>query len=124
MNWNSGYNYWVNQQLISIEAEILWYFMDSWVPVDFYITMVAGSVILTLSVEVTRLACPGDVVTFTCTVIQGTTLTWISEPFITENDPLTFVNSSCLPVLPSPRCRIYVVDLSGHSIALALQACS
>lgn len=57
------------------------------------IAMVAGSVILTSSVEVTRLACPGDVMTFTCTVIQGTTLTWISEPFITKNDPLTFVNS-------------------------------
>ena len=54
---------------------------------------VEGSVILSSDVEVTRLACPGDVVTFTCTVIQGTTLTWISEPFITENDPLTFVNS-------------------------------
>ena len=57
------------------------------------IIVIAGSVILTSSVEVTRLACPGDLVTFTCRVIQGTTLTWISEPFIPENDPLTFVNS-------------------------------
>jgi len=37
--------------------------------------------------------CPGSVEIFTCSVIQGTALTWISESFIPENNPLRFMNS-------------------------------
>ena len=32
-----------------------------------------------------RRACPGEVVTYTCTVTQGTGLEWIVEPFLSSN---------------------------------------
>jgi len=37
-------------------------------------------------------ACPEELVTFKCTVIQGATLEWIIQPFIVENDPITFLS--------------------------------
>ena len=38
----------------------------------------------------TRQACPGETVTYTCTVIEGTFLDWIVEPFINDSDPVRF----------------------------------
>ena len=37
-----------------------------------------------------RWACPGETVTYTCTVNQGTFLDWIVEPFINDSDPVRF----------------------------------
>jgi len=34
--------------------------------------------------------CPGEVVTYTCTVIQGNVLEWVAEPFITGTNRLRF----------------------------------
>ena len=45
---------------------------------------------LTSSVELDgrQAACPGEVVTFTCTVAEAVALEWIAEPFIPRNDPI------------------------------------
>ena len=51
--------------------------------------MYAATVVLDSSVG-TRQACPGEMVTYTCTVIQGTFLDWIVEPFIDDSDPVRF----------------------------------
>ena len=37
-------------------------------------------------------ACPEEVVTFQCTVVQGASLEWIIQPFIVESDPITFLS--------------------------------
>ena len=41
-----------------------------------------------------RQACPGDTVTYTCTVSQGTALGWIVEPFIIDSDPVRFTTAA------------------------------
>ena len=38
-------------------------------------------------------ACPGEVVTYTCTVIQGIRLEWVAAPFIMEMNVLQFTPS-------------------------------
>ena len=38
-------------------------------------------------------ACPGEVVTFTCVVEDGATLSWTAEPYITMMDPIRFILS-------------------------------
>ena len=51
---------------------------------------------LTSSVEEAgrQVACPGEVVTFTCMVTDGSSLRWIAEPFINGRNPITFLVSS------------------------------
>ena len=51
---------------------------------------------LTSSVEQDgrQVACPGEVVTLTCMVIEATRLRWIAEPFIPQSDPIDFVPST------------------------------
>ena len=41
----------------------------------------------------TRPVCPGEMVTYTCTVPQGLLLEWIVEPFLPANDPVQFQSS-------------------------------
>ena len=41
-----------------------------------------------------RWACPGETVTYTCTVTQGTFLDWIVEPFINDSDPVRFTTAA------------------------------
>ena len=41
-----------------------------------------------------RQACPGETVTYTCTVTQGFALKWIVEPFISGNDPIRFTSTT------------------------------
>ena len=43
-----------------------------------------------------RQACPGDMVTYTCTVSQGTALGWIVEPFIIDSDPVRFTTAATI----------------------------
>ena len=51
------------------------------------------TVTLTSSVEQAerQAACPEEEVTFTCMVTEAAGLQWIAEPFIHQNNPLTFV---------------------------------
>ena len=48
---------------------------------------------LTSSVD-GRTACPGERVTFTCTVTQGRTLEWTAESFIMHNNRLQFTTTT------------------------------
>ena len=48
---------------------------------------------LTSSVDGRQAACPGEVVTYTCTVIQGIRLEWVAAPFIMEINVLQFTPS-------------------------------
>ena len=41
-------------------------------------------------------ACPGEVVTFTCMVTDGATLSWTAEPYISMRDPIRFLLSATL----------------------------
>ena len=69
----------------------------------------AQTVVLDSSVGM-RQACPGEMVTYTCTVTQGFRLDWIVEPFISSGDPLRFTSTTptqssmdCNDVIP-PQC--------------------
>lgn len=52
----------------------------------------AESVLLTSSVEQDgrQLACPGEVITFTCTIAKAAGIRWTAEPFITQTNPIIF----------------------------------
>ena len=52
----------------------------------------AATVVLNSSVGM-RQACPGEMVTYTCTVNQGIGLEWIVEPFLPANDPIQFTST-------------------------------
>ena len=41
-----------------------------------------------------RQVCPGEMVTYTCTVNQGTALEWIVEPFIIDGDSVRFTTAA------------------------------
>ena len=41
-----------------------------------------------------RQACPGEMVTYTCTVNQGIALEWVVEPFISGNDTILFASTT------------------------------
>ena len=45
---------------------------------------------MTLTSSVEQAACPGEEVTFTCTVTEAGGLQWIAEPFIPQNNRLDF----------------------------------
>ena len=53
----------------------------------------AATVVLDSSVGM-RGVCPGETVTYTCTVIQGIGLDWIVEPFISGSARIRFVLGS------------------------------
>ena len=63
----------------------------------------AASVVLNSSMGM-RQVCPGEMVTYTCTVNQGFALDWIVEPFISIGDPIRFVLDST-PVGRSVDCK-------------------
>ena len=41
-----------------------------------------------------RQACPGEMVTYTCTVTQGAFLDWIVEPFLPTTAPIQFTSTA------------------------------
>ena len=49
---------------------------------------------LTSSVDGRRSACPGEGVTYTCTVLRGRTLEWTAKPFIIHNNRLQFSSTA------------------------------
>ena len=55
------------------------------------ITLFTGTVVLDSSVGM-RQACPGEMVTYTCTVTQGAFLDWIVEPFLPTTAPIQFTS--------------------------------
>ena len=62
-----------------------------------------ATVVLNSSVGM-RQVCPGEMVTYTCTVNQGFALDWIVEPFVSIGDPIRFVLDST-PVGRSVDCN-------------------
>ena len=46
-----------------------------------------------------RQACPGETVTYTCTVTRGFLLGWIVEPFISGNDPIQFTSTTDMRIV-------------------------
>ena len=66
---------------------------------NYLIVLYAATVVLDSSV-----ACPGEMVTYTCTVNQGVALDWIVEPFVPIGDPIRFVLDST-PVGRSVDCN-------------------
>ena len=61
--------------------------------VHVHFLVAAQTVVLDSSVGM-RQACPGEMVTYTCTVNQGAVLEWIVEPFISGNDTILFVSTT------------------------------
>ena len=57
------------------------------------ITHVATT-ILSSTLDGRQTACPGEVVTYTCTVTQAFLLEWTAEPFINETNRLQFTRST------------------------------
>ena len=57
------------------------------------ITHVATT-ILSSTLDGRQTACPGEVVTYTCTVTQAFLLEWTAEPFINETNRLQFSRST------------------------------
>jgi len=53
---------------------------------------VTGHVILTSSVEEGDLVCPGEEVTFTCTVIEQLALAWRNEQYISPRGDIIFAS--------------------------------
>ena len=57
------------------------------------VVLYPATVVLNSSVGM-RQACPGEMVTYTCIVNQGTALGWIVEPFIIDSDPVRFTTAA------------------------------
>ena len=51
---------------------------------------IAANVTITSTLDGRQTACPGEVVTYTCTVIQAVVIDWTAEPFIGETNRLQF----------------------------------
>ena len=49
---------------------------------------------LTSTMDGRQAVCPGEVVTYNCTVIQGNVLEWVAVPFITNINRLQFSSST------------------------------
>ena len=60
---------------------------------DVYFPGCAATVVLNSSVGMRR-ACPGEMVTYTCTVTQGFLLDWIVEPFLNGSTRIRFALGS------------------------------
>ena len=54
----------------------------------------AATAALTSTLDGRQTACPGEVVTYTCSVTQAALLDWTAEPFINESDRLQFSRST------------------------------
>ena len=59
---------------------------------------VTDCLILTSSVEGGEAVCPGEEVTLTCTVTEGVSLGWISEPYVPWINAVTFTSTEWLRV--------------------------
>ena len=60
---------------------------------DCNIVLYAATVVLDSSVGM-RQSCPGEMVTYTCTVTQGLAQDWIVEPFFSGSTPLRFLSTT------------------------------
>ena len=58
-----------------------------------YVVLYTATVVLDSSVGM-RGACPGEMVTYTCTVNQGAALDWIAQPFITGSTRIQFLSTT------------------------------
>ena len=79
-----------------------------------------STVTLTSSVEQAgrQAACPGEEVTFTCTVTEAGVFWWIAEPHINQNNPVTFSGASVAAGDtrdPTPQIHIVLVDVNPGS---------
>ena len=75
---------------------------------------------LTSSVEQARrqAACPGEEVTFTCTVTEAGGLQWIAEPYINQSDSVSFSGASATAGDtrdPTPHIHIVLDDVNPGS---------
>ena len=68
------------------------------------IDLYAATVVLDSSVGM-RQACPGEMVTYTCTVNQGFLLDWIVEPFLSGSTRIRFVLGTT-PIGKSVNCSV------------------
>ena len=57
------------------------------------ITLHVATVVLESSVSM-RQACPGEMMTYTCTVTQGAFLDWIVEPFLPATERIQFTSTA------------------------------
>ena len=55
--------------------------------------MLTATITLTSTLNGRQAACPGEVVTYTCTVTQGSILEWTAEPFLSTTE-LRFIPST------------------------------
>jgi len=53
-----------------------------------------ATITLTSSVDGRQASCPGEVVTYTCTVIQGASVTWTAAPVLMDPTAVVFVSTS------------------------------
>ena len=66
-----------------------------------------------------RQACPGETVTYTCTVTQGIALDWIVEPFFSGSSPLRFLSTT--PTGSSQDCNgVTAVNCSDFDFVATL----
>ena len=85
---------------------------------DCNIVLYAATVILDSSVGM-RQVCPGEMVTYTCTVNQGLALDWIVEPFFSGSTPLRFLSTT--PTGSSQDCRdVTAVNCSDFGFVATL----
>ena len=75
---------------------------------------------LTSSVEQAgrQAACPGEEVTFTCTVTDGPVLQWIAEPHINQSEPVIFAGANVTAGEtrdPTAQIHIVLVDVNPGS---------
>ena len=80
----------------------------------------AQTVTLTSSVEQDgrQAACPGEEVTFTCTVTGTAVLQWIAEPHINQSDPVLFSVASATAGEtrdPTPQIHIVLDDVRNYT---------
>ena len=55
---------------------------------------ITATTALSSTLDERQTACPGEVVTYTCSVTQAVILDWTAEPFITETNRLQFSSST------------------------------
>ena len=59
-----------------------------------YYWYITATIALSSTLDERRTACPGEVVTYTCSVTQAVVLDWTAEPFIIETNRLQFSRST------------------------------
>jgi len=81
------------------------------------VVSVTESVILNTSVEEGELACPGEEVTFTCTVIEQHALAWRIEQYIFPHGDVTFTTVNEVPVVGATVSRgPFQIVLTNYSL--------